>query len=215
MEAIGAIADFILHIDQHMRIIVEQYGVLSYAVLFFIVFLETGLVVTPFLPGDSLLFAVGALGAQGIFNPILATLLLIVAAILGDSLNYWIGAQFGEKLMAKSSLVKPEHLEKTKMFYDKWGRKAIVIARFAPIARTVAPFVAGVARMPYHEFSFYNILGAVLWVPTFIIAGYFFGSIPVVQENLTLIIIGIIVLSFVPALVEVVRKRRIESGEAD
>lgn len=210
----GAI-DFILHIDQHIRVIVEQYGVLSYGILFLIVFLETGVVVTPFLPGDSLLFAVGALAAQGIFNPFLVMVVFTAAAILGDTANYWIGTRFGEKLLANSSIIKPEYVEKTRAFYDKWGRKAIVISRFAPIARTIAPFMAGVGKMPYGEFSFYNVIGALVWVPVFTIAGYFFGSIPVIQENLTVIIIVIIVLSFLPAAAEIVRARRVKTGEAD
>ena len=173
-----------------------------------IIFLETGLVITPFLPGDSLLFVLGAFSAQGTFNVLLLFILLVIAAILGDSVNYWIGNYFGEKVFANSRFFRQEHLERTKEFYRKHGGKAIVLGRFAPIIRTFVPFVAGVGKMNYPRFLTYNILGAIVWIALFLFAGYFFGNLPLVEKNLTMIIYIIVVISFIPIILEYVRHKR-------
>ena len=207
---ISTLIDFILHIDQHLVEISAQYGVWIYAVLFLIIFCETGLVVTPFLPGDSLLFAAGGIAAVGSMNIHVMIALLLAAAILGDAANFMIGKFFGRNLFATpdSKIFRQSYLEKTHAFYEKHGGKTIIIARFVPIVRTFAPFVAGMGSMHYGTFIRYNIIGAVLWVLSFSYAGYFFANIPVVKNNLALVMVAIIVISILPGVVEVIRARR-------
>lgn len=212
MEFIQFIIDFILHIDKHLLELVENYGVWVYAILFLIIFCETGLVVTPFLPGDSLLFVAGALAASNVtgdFNIIILNFLLIAAAVLGDALNYTIGRFFGETLFNNpdSKIFKQSYLEKTHQFYEKHGGKTIILARFVPIVRTFAPFVAGMGRMGYKHFAAFNVIGGVVWVMLFTLLGYFVGTIEWVQQNLKLLMVVIIVLSIVPAIVEVIREK--------
>jgi len=216
MDALQSLADFILHIDVHLAAIVQQYGAWTYGVLTAIIFCETGLVVTPFLPGDSLLFATGALAATSVLNVGLLFVLLTVAAFVGDAVNYWTGSYIGTKLFdGRIPYLKQEHLDRTHAFYEKYGAKAIVIARFVPIVRTVAPFVAGAGRMTYARFATYNALGAVLWIGSMLAAGYFFGNIPIVKENFGLVVIAIIVFSVMPAILEAVRARRPAREGAD
>ncbi|WP_066565909.1 DedA family protein [Snodgrassella sp. CFCC 13594] len=206
---ITALIDFILHIDQHLQELAGQYGVWIYAILFFIIFCETGLVVTPFLPGDSLLFAAGGIAAIGKMDIHLMVALLLIAAILGDAANFAIGKYFGAKLFANphSKIFKQSYLQKTEAFYAKHGGKTIIIARFVPIVRTFAPFVAGMGHMHYGHFLKYNIIGAIAWVLLFSYAGYFFGQLPVVKENLSLVLAAIIVISLLPAVIEIVRHK--------
>jgi membrane-associated protein len=185
---------------------IQNYGIFVYAIMFVVVFVETGFVVMPFLPGDSLLFVAGTFAAVGSLNVIWLFLLLSFAAIIGDTVNYWVGKYFGEKVFSK--FIKKEHLDKTKSFYDKYGKKTIIIARFIPIVRTLAPFVAGVGKMHYSTFLIYNIIGGISWVLIFVFAGYSFGTIPAVKENLSLIILGIIILSIIPAIVEYFRGKQ-------
>lgn len=212
MEYIQFVIDFILHIDVHLAALATQYGVWIYAILFVIIFCETGLVVTPFLPGDSLLFVAGALCALPSNNLYvhLLVLIIIVAAILGDASNYLIGRFFGRKLFNNpdSKVFKKSYLEKTHHFYEKYGGKTIILARFVPIVRTFAPFVAGMGRMSYRHFSLFNVVGGIVWVALFIYAGYFFGGLQFVQDNLKLLIVAIIVISVLPAIVEVYREKR-------
>lgn len=202
--------DILLHSDKHLAALFSQYGAWIYAILFTIIFAETGLVVTPFLPGDSLLFATGALAATGGINPHMMVVLLIIAAILGDTVNYWIGDYMGERIFntPKSRFFNPEHLRRTHAFYEKYGGKTIIFARFIPIIRTFAPFVAGVGEMSYAKFIAFNIIGGILWVTGFIYAGYWFGELPIVKKNFTLVILAIIVISFIPAILEVMKARR-------
>jgi membrane-associated protein len=212
MDIISGIISFVLHIDVHLGEIIAQYGTLSYLILFVIIFIETGLVFTPFLPGDSLLFAAGAFAALGSFNIVLLFFLLWIAAFLGDTANYWIGHFFGEKIISNPKLpIKKEHIDKTQAFYDKHGGKTIFLARFIPIVRTFAPFVAGIGKMSYKHFIMYNILGGFVWVACFLFAGYFFGNMPQVKENFSLVVFAIIFLSVVPMLIEFV-KSRLRSG---
>lgn len=208
METLGLA--YLLHIDQYLSPIVAHYGVLAYLVLFFIIFLETGLVIAPFLPGDSLLFTAGAFAGVGALNVYLLFFILSLASIAGDFVNYQVGYWLGRRLLARDKirLIKKEHLYKTHDFYEKYGAKTIIIARFVPVIRTIAPFVAGVARMSYRQFLFYNIIGGVLWAAIFIFGGYFFGNLPVVQKNFSAFILGIIVLSFVPAIIGYWRHRK-------
>ena len=210
---IATIIDFILHIDQHLVSLAAQYGVWIYAILFLIVFCETGVVVTPFLPGDSLLFAAGGIAAIGSMNIHLMVALLIAAAIIGDAVNFMIGKYFGEKLFANpdSKIFKRSYLDKTHAFYEKYGGKTIIIARFVPIVRTFAPFVAGMAKMDYSKFIRYNVIGAVLWVVLFSYIGYFFANTEFVKKNLGLVLIAIIVISVLPAVIEVIRAKRTKS----
>jgi membrane-associated protein len=210
MELIKDFIDFILHLDKHLVELVSHYGTFSYAILFAIVFCETGLVVTPFLPGDSLLFAVGALSATGALNVYTASILLMLAAIIGDSTNYWIGYFVGPKVFHSESSrwLNRKHLERTSQFYEKYGVKTVIIARFMPIVRTFAPFVAGIGRMYYPRFLFFSVLGSLLWIGLFVTAGYLFGNIPLVKRNFTLVVLAIIFISILPALIEAVRARR-------
>ncbi|MDR0681076.1 MAG: DedA family protein [Dysgonamonadaceae bacterium] len=203
--------DFIIHIDVHLAEMIAQYGMWIYAILFLIIFCETGLVVTPFLPGDSLLFVAGALASLGTnyINVHLMVLLLIVAAVLGDASNYLIGKFFGEKLFSNpnSKIFKQSYLEKTHDFYEKHGGKTIIIARFVPIIRTFAPFVAGMGKMTYARFFSYNIIGGISWVPLFMYAGYFFGELDFVKKNLSFLIFAIIFVSLLPGIIEILRQK--------
>ena len=210
MSIIYAIVDFVLHIDTHLTEIIAAYGTATYVILFGIVFAETGLVVTPFLPGDSLLFAVGALSAIGAMNIWLGIGVLFAAAVIGDAANYWIGHFFGQKIIdsPKFPLVKKEHIDKAQVFYAKHGGKAIVLSRFVPIVRTFAPFVAGVGRMKYRQFLSYNVIGGVAWGLLFTFAGYLFGNVPSVKENFTLVIFAIILISVIPIIIESIKARR-------
>ena len=210
MEFFSFIIDFILHIDQHLTELAAQYGVWIYGILFLIIFCETGLVVMPLLPGDSLLFAAGSIAAIGEMNIHLMVVLLIIAAILGDAVNFVIGKYFGEKLFSNpnSKIFKQSHLQKTQQFYAKHGGKTIIMARFIPIVRTFAPFVAGMGHMSYHHFLAYNVIGGVLWVTIFSYLGYFFGNLPIVKDNLSLVLIAIIVLSILPGIIEIIRHKR-------
>lgn len=211
MEFIQSIIDFILHIDVHLAQLVALYGIWIYAILFVIIFCETGLVVTPFLPGDSLLFVAGALAAlpTNEVNVHLLVAMLIVAAILGDTSNYLIGRYFGHRLFGNpdSKIFKQSYLDKTHRFYEKHGGKTIILARFVPIVRTFAPFVAGMGHMNYKHFSYFNFSGGIVWVVLFTYAGFFFGGLTIVQENLKLLMLAIIVLSVLPAIVETWRAR--------
>ena len=209
MELLALFVDLVVHLDDHLQALVAGYGAWVYLILFLIVFCETGLVVTPFLPGDSLLFVAGAIAAAGGMNIHLLVVLLIIAAILGDAVNYSIGHYIGPRVLKNrdSRWLNPRHLERAHAFYERHGGKTIIIARFVPIVRTYAPFVAGAASMPYPKFALYNISGAVLWVVSLGYAGYFFGNIPVIKNNLTLVIISIIILSILPGVIEYLRHR--------
>lgn len=210
MEYIRSLIDFVLHIDRHLDTMIQTFGPWMYVILFLIIFAETGLVVTPFLPGDSLLFAVGALAArpEGL-NLVLLLVLLPIAAILGDAVNYWVGQAVGPRVFRRkeSRWLNPRHLERTHAFYEKYGGKTIIIARFMPIIRTFAPFVAGMGRMNYARFTAYNISGGLIWIFFFVIIGFYFGNLPVVKKNFTLVIMGIIVLSMMPPVIEYLRHR--------
>ncbi|OLY92013.1 membrane-associated protein [Cnuella takakiae] len=211
MEIIQSIIDFILHIDQHLVEIVSNYQTWTYLILFLIIFAETGLVVTPFLPGDSLLFAAGAIIAkpESGLNIFLMAGILIVAAFVGDLVNYHIGDYIGPRAFSgRYRFLKKEYLEKTQNFYNKYGGKTIIYARFVPIVRTFAPFVAGVGTMTYGRFASYNIVGAVAWVLSFLFLGFFFGGIPVIKSNFTYVIFGIILLSMLPPVIEWLRSRK-------
>jgi len=209
MEILTHLIDFILHIDDHLQEIIRNYGGLTYLILFLIVFAETGLVVTPILPGDSLLFAAGTFAALGSLDPVLLTVLLIVAAVIGDGVNYWIGHWIGPKAFSgKVPWLRQDYLKRTEAFYGKHGGKTIILARFVPIVRTFAPFVAGVGRMTYGRFLAYNVVGAVAWVTLCVTAGYFFGNLPFVRDNFSLVVLGIIGVSLIPLVVEWIRHRR-------
>ena len=207
MIGISELINFILHFDKYLAVIIQEYGFATHFILFLIVFFETGVVITPFLPGDSLLFIAGTFAAQGTLNVFLLFFILSIAAILGDSVNYFIGNYCGKKCYG-NRLIKKEYLDKTQGFYDKYGGKTIIIARFIPIVRTLAPFVAGVGKMPYIRFFSFNVIGGIAWVGIFVFGGYYFGQAPFVQNNLSLIIIVIIILSILPAIIEYLRERR-------
>lgn len=202
--------DLFLHLPDHLQEFIRAHGPLIYGLLFLIVFCETGLVVTPFLPGDSLLFAIGAIAADPAsnLNIWIAAIVLLVAAILGDTVNYWIGRKFGGWMMRKfPKIVKPSHIEKTNEFFVRYGGKTIIIARFVPIVRTFAPFVAGSGEMDYKRFMFFNVFGAVLWVGLLLPAGYFFGSFEIVKKNFELVVFGIIFVSILPMIIEIARAK--------
>ncbi|HNS03261.1 MAG TPA: DedA family protein [Anaerolineae bacterium] len=209
MNLIGQVIDFILHVDTYLSDIIAQYGAWTLAVLFAIIFVETGVVVMPFLPGDSLIFAAGTFAARGALNVWALFIVLSLAAILGDTVNYWIGHRVGSKAYSgEVKWVKKEHMERTNAFFDKHGGKAIFLARFVPIVRTFAPFVAGVSQMNYGFFLRWNIIGAITWVGIFAALGYFFGNIPFVQRNFELVIVAIVVISVIPAVLEALKARR-------
>ncbi len=209
MDLLRSVIDLFLHLDQHLSRIIADYGVWTHLILFLIVFAETGLVITPFLPGDSLLFAAGTFAALGSLDLWLLVVLLTGAAILGDTVNYWVGAWIGPRAFSgKVRFLRKDYLDRTHAFYEKHGGKTVILARFVPIIRTFAPFVAGVGAMSYPKFITYNIVGAVLWVGLFVPAGYFFGNIPAVRENFTLVILAIIALSVLPIALEALRGRR-------
>ena len=210
MEYISHFIDLFLHLDKHLGELVKEYGTWTYLVLFVIVFCETGLVVTPILPGDSLLFAAGAIAALGSLNPHLLVVLLTIAAVLGDAVNYQIGRYVGPAVFKKedSRFFKRAHLEKTHAFYERYGGKTIIIARFVPIVRTFAPFIAGVGQMSYRQFALYNVVGAIAWVVIGVYAGYLFGGLQIVKENFSLIIIAIVFISLLPAVFEFWRAKR-------
>lgn len=212
---INFLIDFVLHMDVHLNEIISNYGTWTYGILAGVIFIETGLVVTPFLPGDSLLFAAGTFASLGSLNPFLLFGLLAAAAVLGDTVNYHIGQYIGERAFSgEIKFLKQEYLEKTQEFYDKHGGKAIILARFVPIIRTFAPFVAGVGTMKYRKFIAYNVIGGVAWVALFISMGYFFGNIPFVKHNFELVIFAIIAVSFIPPIYEFLKARKELKEEA-
>jgi membrane-associated protein len=216
MDFIKMVVDFILHIDRHLDQIIKAFGSWTYLLLFLIIFAETGLVVTPFLPGDSLLFVLGAFSALGSLKLFWVLIILISAAIIGDSVNYSLGKLFGQKLLAKGDhrFFKREHVEKTHKFYEKHGGKTIILARFIPIIRTFAPFVAGIGKMSYFKFLVYNVVGGILWVAIFVLAGYFFGNIPLIKEHFTIVIFIIIIISFLPVVAEFWKHKRVKKMAA-
>jgi len=212
MELIAKLIDIVMHLDVHLNALIVTYQLWTYLILFLVIFCETGLVVTPFLPGDSLLFATGALAATP-GSPLRVHWLFLVlaaAAILGDTVNYWIGHAVGPKIFSQKKVrfLKKEHLEKTHAFYERYGGITIVLARFIPIIRTFAPFVAGIGRMTYWRFISYNVIGGIAWVAIFVFGGYFFGNLPVVRKNFTVVIVAIIFISVLPGLIEYLRQRR-------
>jgi membrane-associated protein len=208
LELLSQFIDVVLHLDQHLVVLIAHYGHWVYGILFLIIYCETGLVVMPFLPGDSLLFVVGALAATGALDVQWVILLLMAAAFLGDNTNYWIGRFLGPRVFkAHSRWLNRAYLDKTEAFYEKHGGKTVLLARFLPILRTFAPFVAGIGHMIYGRFVLFSILGAVAWINSLVFAGYFFGNIPLVKNNLTVVILGIVVLSFLPGLIHFVRER--------
>lgn len=212
IEGLKYLIDLFLHLDVHLAAVTETYGTWTYCILFIIIFCETGLVVTPILPGDSLLFAAGTMAAIGSLNPWILFVLLTIGAILGDAVNYAIGKYLGTKLMEKyPKIFKKEYLDRTQAFYEKYGGKTIIFARFVPIVRTFAPFLAGVGNMKYSRFALFNITGAVVWIAGFVFAGYYFGNIPMVKKNFTLVIMAIIVISAMPAVIETLKARRNEA----
>ena len=208
MDIILQIVDFVLHVDVYLNDIIAQYGAWTLAVLFLVIFIETGVVVMPFLPGDSLIFAAATFAARGALNPWMLFILLSIAAIAGDTANYWIGHRVGAKAYTgEVKWIKKEYMERTHVFFEKHGGKTIFLARFVPIIRTFAPFVAGVSRMPYGFFIRWNMIGGIVWVAVFTLLGYFFGNIPFVQNNFELVIIAIVVISVIPAVVEGLKAR--------
>lgn len=207
MEIISFLIDFVLHIDQHLAELVNQFGGWTYVILFLIIFLETGLVVTPFLPGDSLLFATGALCAVSNLDVHTCAAIMLVAAIIGDACNYAIGHYIGLKLVGRTRFFNKQHFDQAYAFYEKHGGKTIILARFIPIIRTFAPFVGGVAKMRYSHFLSYNVIGAFAWVLSFLYLGYFFGNMPIIKKNFSLVVLGIIVVSVLPAVYEFVKAK--------
>jgi membrane-associated protein len=210
LDLLTSFLDLILHLDTRLLALTQEYGTWIYGILFLIIFSETGLVIAPFLPGDSLLFVAGALGGMGSLELQVLLPLLALAAFSGDNTNYWIGRLLGLRLIQRtgSRLIKPEYLERTHAFFDKHGGKTILFARFLPIIRTFAPFVAGIGTMSYRLFLLFSALGSLAWITVFVVGGYFFGNIPVIRNNLTLMTLGIIIISLLPAIIEFVRHRR-------
>lgn len=210
MENLNYFIDLFMHLDTHLSAITNEYGLLTYLLLFAIVFCETGLVITPFLPGDSLIFATGALAAIGSFNLFTILVVLCLAAIAGDTVNYQIGHLLRDRVASRENIrfVKQEHLDRTRAFFEKYGVKTIIIARFVPIIRTFAPFVAGIGTMPYSTFISYNIIGGVAWVMSFFFGGYFFGNLPVVKDNFSFVILGIILVSLLPGIITYIKSKR-------
>jgi membrane-associated protein len=215
MDLIRTLIDFVLHLDTHLAALVGQYGTWTYAILAVVVFCETGLVFTPFLPGDSLLFAAGALAAISALDVWILVGLLSVAAIVGDNVNYWVGSRIGQlAYQGKLPMVKQEHLKRTHDFFERHGGKTIVIARFVPIVRTFAPFVAGAGAMTFRRFFAYNVGGGLLWVFSMTFSGYFFGNLPFVRENFSLVVLAIIALSIMPGVIAFLQERRRARGAA-
>lgn len=209
MEVIKFLIDFVLHMDVHLGEIIRDYDTWTYGILFLIIFLETGFVVTPFLPGDSLLFAAGSFAARGDLNPVYLFILLSIAAVVGDTVNYSIGAYIGPRAFSgEIKFLKKEHLDRTSEFYDKHGGKTIILARFIPIIRTFAPFVAGIGTMTYSHFILYNVIGGISWVAIFIFGGYYFGNLPFVRDNFEIVIFTIIFISFIPPVLEFFKARK-------
>ena len=209
MDLLKKIIDLFLHVDKNLVSIIAQYGAFTYLILFLVIFMETGLVITPFLPGDSLIFASGALAAMGSFQIVILYVLLLIAAVVGDSVNYWIGDYLGKEVFEKNSkFFKKEYLDEAEAFYAKHGGKAIVFARFVPIVRTFAPFVAGVSKMSYKHFLVYNFLGGLAWVSLFLFGGYLFGNISFVKENFHYVVVVIVLMSLVPILWEGAKRKR-------
>ena len=210
MEFLSKVIDFIIHLDTHLSDLIQTYGLWTYLILFGVIFCETGLVVTPFLPGDSLIFAAGTFAARGDLKVGWLFLVLAAAAVIGDTVNYWIGKIIGPKIFhkEKTRFFKKEYLDRTHEFYEKYGAETIIIARFVPIIRTFAPFVAGIGRMSYLKFISYNVIGGVGWVAIFTFGGYFFGNIPFVKNNFSIVIIAIILISLVPAVLEFLKHRK-------
>jgi len=221
MEIVSYLIDLFLHLDEHLNSVIQTYGVWTYLLLFLIIFMETGVVIFPFLPGDSLLFAAGTFaapkdGSPGALNIYVLIILLSLAAILGDTVNYWIGHFIGPKAFrGEVRFLKKEYLDRTHAFYEKHGGKTIILARFIPIIRTFAPFVAGIGAMTYSHFITYNVVGGVVWVTLFTLGGYFFGSIPFVQENFTLVVLAIIFISVMPGVIEFMRERSRSSSKVE
>lgn len=211
MEFIKGIIDVFVHLDKHLYEIIANYGTLTYVILFTVILIETGLVIVPFLPGDSLLFATGAIAAKGSLDISSLFILLVIAGIIGDTMNYHIGKYVGPKIFEKQYFfLKQKHIDKTKIFYEKYGGKTIIIARFIPIVRSFAPFLAGIGSMNYRRFILYNIIGCLLWVGGFLLAGYFLGNLPAVKKNFTFIILGIIIISLLPPIIEILRNRKVK-----
>lgn len=208
MEYIREIIDIFLHLDKYLSVIIQDFGVWTYVLLFLVIFLETGLVITPFLPGDSLLFTAGTFAGLGVLNVWVLFISLSIAAILGDTVNYWIGHYIGPRAFSGNiRFLKKEYLDRTHDFYERHGGKTIILARFIPIIRTFAPFVAGIGAMSYRHFITYNVVGGILWVGIFVFAGYYFGNLPLVQNNFTYVVLAIIVISVLPGVFEFVRDR--------
>ncbi len=208
MELFTYLLDLFLHLDKHLSAVIQTYGTWTYLLLFLIIFLETGLVITPFLPGDSLLFAAGTFAGLGSLNPWLLFLLLSAAAIIGDTVNYWIGHYIGPRAFSgEIRFLKKEYMDRTHEFYERHGGKTIILARFVPIIRTFAPFVAGIGAMSYRHFITYNVVGGIVWVALFTFGGYFFGNLKFVQENFTFVVLAIIFLSVLPAVIEFFKER--------
>lgn len=209
MGIITGLIDYIFHLDKHLAVIIQNFGIWTYLLLFLVIFAETGLVITPFLPGDSLLFAVGAIAAAEALDIMWLFAILSIAAIAGDSANYAIGKYFGGIILAKHSrIIKKEHIDKTHKFFERYGGKTIIIARFVPIVRTFAPFVAGIGKMSYRKFFSYNVIGGLLWVSLFVFGGFFFGNIPIIKKNFSITIFVIIILSMLPGIIEIIRHKR-------
>lgn len=215
MELIKEAIQIFLHLDKYLGTFIGNYGSIAYVVLFLIIILETGLVVTPFLPGDSLIFAAGAFAGLGLLNIGILIILLCIAAIGGDTLNYNIGKYFGKRMLEKENrkIIKKEYIDKTNTYFEKYGGKTIVIARFVPIVRTCAPFVAGIGTMKYRDFIKYNSMGGILWVTGVSLLGFFFGNIPAVANNFTFVIFAIIFISILPALYEIFKNKRVSKAE--
>jgi membrane-associated protein len=217
VDLLRLVVDWVLHLDTHLDALIQGYGVWTYLILFVIIFCETGLVATPFLPGDSLLFAVGTFAARGSLDLTAVLLLLALAAVLGDTANYWIGFAVGPKVFHQEGVrfLNKKYLDRTHEFYERHGGKTIIIARFVPIIRTFAPFVAGIGRMSYGRFIAYNVFGGVGWVALLLLGGYFFGNIPLVRRNFSIVIMAIIVISILPGVVEFLRQRRLGRYQAE
>jgi membrane-associated protein len=219
LDFIKYLIDLFLHLDEHLSVIIQTYGTWTYLLLFLVIFMETGLVVTPFLPGDSLLFAAGTFASPALGSPLniwVVWALLCVAAVAGDTVNYWIGHYIGPRAFSgEVPFLKKKYLDRTHSFYERYGGKTIVLARFVPIVRTFAPFVAGVGEMSYGKFISYNLIGGIAWVTVFTWAGYFFGTLPFVQHNFSLVVLAIIFISILPAVIEVIKERRRPVSEAE